>query len=392
MRGRAPALGLLGLALLVAPSCRTTPLAGDPFAPGVPARGSQERLFEVDWWAQLVPSTFLEYQPRETATPAVDPDSGTVIACTRDGNLRALAADDGRVLWTRKTGGRCFAGGAVYDGVLYQPAGDGSLQALKVADGTALWRYNAGEELVTTPVLTEGRVLVASQNDTLFAVDAATGTWVWQHRRDVPSGFTVRGTAAPKVEDGVVYMGHADGHLVALQAKDGAVLWERLLSLSGGTEFLDVDTTPVLDGQGHVFGASYKDGLFALSAKTGEVEWNTAVQGVSALASRGDVLFGSGDGVVRAVQASTGRTLWSLDLSSKGKRPAGGRPPLVSGELLFVPTTGALVAVDTSTGKAKLAWDPGKGVSASPVRHGRRLYVLSNLGSVFALRLVGSGG
>ena len=44
---------------------------------------------------------------------------------------------------------------------------------------------------------------------------------------------------------------------------------------------------------------------------------------------------------------------------------------------------------DTSTGKVRYAWNPGKGVTATPALAGRRLYVLSNLGTLFALRLRG---
>lgn len=392
MRGRAARTCIAALGLLALCGCKTKPFISDGSQRGFDARVSPEQIFDVEWWTTVVAPPLLEFSPRETAQPAVDPDTGRIVVCTRDGFVRSLSPAKGVVEWEKKLGGRCFAGGKIQDGVLYLPAGDGSLQALRARTGEPIWRYQAGEELVTTPILVDGKVLVASQNDTLFVVDAATGKWVWQQRRDTPSGFTLRGAATPKVEDGVVYMGYADGSLVALKLEDGAVLWERNLSASGGNQFIDVDTTPVVDGAGHVFGASFKDGVYSLDTKTGDITWTTALPGVTSLTPRGEVLFTAGDGQVGAVHAGTGRSLWKRDLSGQGKRAAAGRDPLLTRELLFVPTSGALVVVDTSTGEVRYAWNPGKGITATPAQSGRRLYVLSNLGTVFALRLRAGGG
>lgn len=389
----------LAVAVLALAGCKSLPFKDDPSAwSGNRATVSPERIFDVEWWTPLVGTLPLttgglgEFQPRETATPAVDPDSGRVVVCTRDGFVRSLSPEKGKVEWEKKIGGRCFAGGKIKDGVLYLPAGDGALHAIKARTGETIWRYVAGEELVTVPLLIDGKILVASQNDTLFVVDAATGKWIWQQRRDTPSGFTLRGAASPRVEDGIVYMGYADGSLVALKLADGTVLWERNLSASGGNQFIDVDTTPVVDAQGHVYGASFKDGIYSLDIKTGDIAWTSANAGVTSLISRGDVLFTTGDGQVGAVHKGTGRSLWKIDLSNRGKRNSAGRDPLLSRELLFVPTSGAMVVVDTASGKVRYAWNPGKGVTATPAQAGRRLYVLSNLGTVFALRLRAGGG
>jgi outer membrane protein assembly factor BamB len=54
---------------------------------------------------------------------------------------------------------------------------------------------------------------------------------------------------------------------------------------------------------------------------------------------------------------------------------------------LVVPTANALVFVDPLKGRAKVAWNPGKGVTATPTVYNGRMYVLSNMGTVFALAL-----
>lgn len=389
----------LGLALGVT-GCKAIPLSNDPTTPVRTSQVSPPALWEIDWSRALVKGELLEYQPRETAKPAIDPDTERIIVTTRDGAIRCLAPADGSLLWEKKTLGRFFSGAAIVDGVAYVPGGDGVLYAIRVLSGESVWEFKSNEELITTPVIADGRVLVMSSQDTLFAVDAAAGKWVWQYKRDMPQGFSVRGASMPSVFDGLVYAGFADGFLVALGLDDGVARWERKLTISGGQQFKDVDSTPVIDEEGHVFAASYKDGVFSLDAKTGDIRWASARGGITSLIQRGDVLFATGDGTLTALDSRGGRALWSLDLSDrtpKGKSNNAGRPPVMTRGYIVVPTSTALAFVDPTVGKVRTAWNPGRGVTATPTRFvsakgGNRLYVLTNLGTLYALQLIGSGG
>ncbi len=379
---------LLIAALSLCAACRTVSLNNDAMSPPHDEHLQAPNYFDVDWWTPLVSPALLEYQPSETASPAIDPDTLRVIVCTRDGMVRSLSPIDGHIEWEKTIRGRCYAGATVYEGVAYVPGGDSVLYALRSRTGEELWQYAAGEELVTAPLVSGDVLLVASQSETLFAVDRQTGKWKWQYRRDAPSGFSVRGTSNPVVNGDVVYMGFADGAVVALNLSDGGLKWERNLSTSGGTQFLDADATPVLDDAGMLYAASYKDGVVALKADTGELTWNTVRSGVVNMLRSGEVLLTGGDGKVSALHTGTGRELWSLDVAKGiGKKTTSGRPPVLLRGLLVVPTSGALVFIDPLKGRAKVAWNPGKGVTASPTVFGGRMYVLSNLGTVFALSL-----
>ncbi len=377
--------------LLLLCGCKTIPLTNDPNAPAHDRRVSPALMYEIDWWKPLVKSGLLEYFPAETARPAVDPETERIIVGTRDGMLHCLSPVDGKVEWELKTFSRFFAGAAIDQGIVYVPGGDGTLYALRVRNGEKVWEYKAGEELVTVPVVLGNKILITSQSDTLFVVDATTGKWIWQYRRDQPAGMTVRGAATPVVHDGLVYQGFSDGSLVALTLEDGVVKWERKISTSGGTNFLDVDSAAVFDETGKVFVASYQDGVVALDAKTGDLVWSSSKTGITSLISRGDVLFTAGDGEVGALHAIDGRALWSLNLSEKQKLSNSGRAPVMVKGMLVVPTSTSLVFVDPAAGRARTAWNPGKGITATPTRSGSRLYVLSNLGTVFAMRLKGGG-
>ena len=379
-----------GLLLLLLCGCKTIALNNDPTAPERDRHVSPQSIYAVDWWTPLVKGGLLEYQPSETARPAVDPETLRIVVGTRDGYLRCLSPIDGKVEWEFKANSRFFAGATIFEGIVYAPGGDGVLYALRSRSGEKLWEYKAGEELVTPPVIDSGKVLVASQSDTLYVVDATTGKWVWQYRRDQPSGFSVRGAATPAVHDGLVYQGFSDGAEVALTLEDGVVRWERKITATGGNQFLDVDSPAVFDANGHLYVASYKDGVTSLDAKTGDLLWVTNKPGITTLISRGDVIFTAGDGEVGALHAIDGRSLWTLELSEKGKKGANaGRAPVLVNGMLVVPTANSLVFVDPAAGRARSIWNPGKGITATPTRSGSRLYVLTNLGTLFAVHLKG---
>src|SRR5690606_36737568 len=273
------------------------PLTADPLNPRpVPS----PELFRVDWWHSLVGQRrLLEHAPREPAAPTWDAERQQLITLTRDGRVRALDAA-GEERWSRPTDNHFSAGAGISAKRIYLPGGNGVLEALDPTTGESLWTYDTGEELGTMPVEVDGVVLVASHSNSLFAVDAETGAWKWQYRRELPSGFTIRGVSTPTVRDGVIYVGFADGALSALRLADGVAVWERMLSTSLGP-FIDVDTQPIFDHQGVLYAASVKDGIFALDPMTGRTLWHQDVPGVTGLLLRGEVLFATGSDGVRAM-------------------------------------------------------------------------------------------
>jgi outer membrane protein assembly factor BamB len=175
-------------------------------------------------------------------------------------------------------------------------------------------------------------------------------------------------------------MGFADGSLVALNASDGSVKWEK--SLSTKSPFTDVDTSPELDDNGILYAASYRDGLYALEAETGQQKWHVEASGMTGIIRVGEVLFVSGDGQIAAYWSETGTLLWSTPFKGRATRT----PVMAKGKLVFPLTTG-LAFADPATGVIKVEWDPGNGVSATPLWSGSRLYVLSNMGFLYSMRL-----
>jgi hypothetical protein len=93
------------------------------------------------------------------------------------------------------------------------------------------WVYQLGStgKTETSPLEVDGVLYATGPDDRAFALDARTGRPLWIYQRQLPSdirpccGRVNRGLA---ILGGKVFMGTLDAHVVALDAKTGAVIWD----------------------------------------------------------------------------------------------------------------------------------------------------------------------
>jgi alcohol dehydrogenase (cytochrome c) len=157
-----------------------------------------------------------------------------------------------------------------------------NVSKLKVAWALQLGSLRSQE---STPVVVGDTLYVTSSHGPkhVFAVDARTGNVRWRYSPEVPAGIDQfaccdvnnRGVA---YANGKVFVGRLDGHLVALDAKDGKELWK----------------TPVVD---------YTQGSVITSPPT--IVKNLVITG-----------FGGGEygarGYISAMEQDTGKEVWRL--------------------------------------------------------------------------------
>ncbi len=288
-----------------------------------------------------------------------------------DGQNRLLSMDidSGKLLWNTKIGtdrgakhrkGSGANPSPVTDGILtYAYFRSGDLAAVD-RQGTIRWQKNLqsafGEDtlwwdLGTSPLLTDQAVVIAvmqSGPSYLVAFDKETGDVLWRTDRmlDAPEE-AAQSYATPLVTtvDGkpiIAVMG-AD-HLTLHSQKDGKEL-ARLGGFNpGGEKFFRSIASPVVSGD--IIICPYSRGatltavkMSALLAGEGDkaIIWKredigSDVPTPAALAGR---IYVCGDkGVVTAMDAETGKTLWDLELPQS--RHAFSSSPLVAGNALYV--------------------------------------------------------
>jgi outer membrane protein assembly factor BamB len=186
------------------------------------------------------------------SAPAVR--GGRVFVITVDNTIHALSAYDGSTLWTYSaiTEAASLLGDAspaVDAGVVVAPFSSGELVALRAENGRVLWTDSLAsrrrtDELASIsqiralPVIDRGRVFAISYGGILAAVDLRTGRRNWDKE--------VGGLQTPWVAGRYVFLLTDESELVCLSWGNGSVLWVTELDALEDKE--DPDTTVLWTG------------------------------------------------------------------------------------------------------------------------------------------------
>ena len=259
------------------------------------------------------------------------------------------------------------------------------------------WKFPTGDRVVSSPVWQDNVVYFGGDDGNVYAVDATTGNQIWKHATGGPVPST------PAVADGVVYVGSYDGKFYALNAKTGGTKWkfatggERRFEAKGlnglqpknqtMADPFDVFLSSPVVAQGTVYFGSGDGNLYALDATSGELRWKFPTGDVvhsSPAYADGVLYFGSWDSFFYAVDAATGKEKWRFH---------GGEDALIHNQVGFqsspavangVVYTGCrdsnLYALDAATGKEnwrfnnELSWV----ITAPAVARGKVFFATSD--------------
>lgn len=237
---------------------------------------------------------------------------------------------------------------------------------------TRLWRTKIGDGAGESgarlrPAVVDGVLYADSTDGKLTALDANTGKTIWS-KSSRTHGWFGWGDAkrkdalyagGPAVSGDLLAVGTLDGHVYAVNAKDGSPRWEAELNS-------EVLTAPVISGDQVIVRTS--DGrIYGLDSKTGDRRWVYDQGTVPLLSLRGNgpmlsangvLFFGSDDGKLVALRQDNGSKLWEQKLSTGEGRTDIDHLNDADGAILLDGTTlyaaayhGKLMAVDGPSGR-----------------------------------------
>lgn len=247
--------------------------------------------------------------------PAVNGDR--VYVASVDGKLQVLDAGNGRRLWSIDEKKMPFSGGPASNGDLVVVGTlDGRVKAYSAQDGSERWQALIDSEVITAPAVAADLVVVRSQDGRLYGFNPVDGERRWVYEQAVPV-LSLRGNSTPLIDGGLVINGYDSGRLVAVQAADGAPVWNQSLSVAEGrTEverLADADGAIVLDG-GVLFAAAYRGQIAALDASNGSLIWNRDLSSYAGVAvGPSSVVVSDAEGNVLAFDRQNGANLWKQD-------------------------------------------------------------------------------
>lgn len=324
---------------------------------------------------------------------------------TMDSNARVVATGtNGATLWQADLtapfdrGGNVSGGGvALGGGMVFVATGYGELVALQASTGAVVWRQRLASPVSGAPAYDGGTVYVATRDGAGWAVDARNGKVQWTVP-GLPNTLAVSGSAAPAVTDRTVIFPFPSGELVSALRLNGVRVWGAPVTGQrpgrGYQGLTDLTGDPVIVGS-TIFAGTAAGRTAAINAGSGERIW-TAVEGAMnpPLVVGGSVFVVNDEARLVRLDAATGEVIWLADMpyfeNEKPRRHkaitahygpvlAGGRVVVVSGDGLlrqFSATDGTLV------GTAQI---PG-GAAAAPALAGGALYVVSTNGQLHAFR------
>jgi len=281
----------------------------------------------------------------QCSSPAVV--DGKVFVSSLDGYIYALDENTGTLMWKFKSGG--FLSPTVANGrVFVVSAADRCIYSLNASTGTLIWEYktgltesspavvsgkvfvgsyeglysldeNSGKLIwkvrlpgrVLSPAFFDGKIfvisfvketLLPSNNTVLYALDENTGEISWSYTFYAP--WRLLFEASPAIADNKVFFGQKE--LLCLNASSGELIW-----VYNTWPYYQYFSSPAI-GYGMVFvgGINY---TYALHENSGELIWKYKTGDClsSPAVADGKVFISSYDGILFALDAHTGATIWT---------------------------------------------------------------------------------
>ncbi len=356
----------------------------------------KERIFR-HYWNARIDSTIGNH-----GSPVTTKDGSRVVIGTDGGHLRCLD-QDGHIEWKKDKAPPIGAPGLLADIELkgkkitafFVGTLDGIFLAYNLENGQELWRTDSqGGAVLAKPYFENeaggAAIYFATEKGNFFKLSALTGEKIWSYtHRGAVQEMTVRGhTPVVSLPDlPSIYVGLADGYLLALSKKNGLVAFKAMLAKKDTNKmrFTDVDATPVFGGEvgRHIiYAASYNGGLFAIDANNGVVLWNHDEYMVSSIVNTGSgLVIAQPSGIVNALDYQ-GFTIWETAFKS-GQ----------TGELLFMPnektillptTHDGILTIDLNSGRPLHAIDVGGEFTPEMALGGEFLYFMTAKGLIYA--------
>src|SRR5688572_95474 len=184
-----------------------------------------------------------------------------------------------------------------------------------------LWTYKTGGPVKSSAAIAQGKAFIGSDDKQIHCIDLKTGKAVWTFATQgeiessplVLDGFTSK-DAGKQNTGSIVYVGSSDGHLYALGADDGKLLWKFQTEdkILGGPNWV---TAP--DGKSRwVLAGSYDYRLYCFDALTGKTNWTyetgNYINGTPAVAD-GKTVFGGCDALLHVINLKDGTKIKEVD-------------------------------------------------------------------------------
>ena len=289
-----------------------------------------------------------------------------------------------------------FRGDAAHTGV-YDAAGAEAFHRIK-------WQFHTGGGVLSSPAIYKDTVYFGSNDHCLYAVDLQSGAQKWKFK----TGGRV--ASSPAVANGLVFFLSYDSNFYALDAWGGALRWKfrtrgerrfsakHLHGIEPASETMpdpfDFYLSSPAVSDGTVFFGSGDGSVYALDASSGSLRWEFPTGGVvhsSPAVAGGTVFIGSWDTYLYAIDAGSGTEKWRFktgeDHDTFNQTGIQASPAVANGMVYFGCRDSRFYAVEAKSGKQAWSFN-NKGswvINSAAVRDGKVYFATSDTGLFHAV-------
>ena len=350
--------------------------------------------------AKAKPADLVEFKPTASLAEAWKTDTGDAggylfrpqvegddVLAAGGSRVVRVAVANGNTAWRIDTGVKLSAGAGAGQGLVLAGGGKGELLALDLASGQPRWKMALSSEVTGQLLALVDTVIARTGDGRVHGLAAADGSHKWLYSRNLPA-LSLRGSGGMVMRDDVLYVGFPGGKLVALNAANGAQLWEATVALPRGATELervaDVMGNPVVDER-QVCAVAYQGRVACFDRRNGAPLWTRDTSSNSGLAMDERNVYVTDDkDAVTAYDKASGRAGWRQDKLARRQVTA----PLALGAWVVVADGEGYVHVlsaDDGSFVARARVDSS--VRTAPVDIGPGFAVQTAKGSVVAFRL-----
>jgi outer membrane protein assembly factor BamB/hemolysin-activating ACP:hemolysin acyltransferase len=277
-------------------------------------------------------------------------DGRNILVGTDGGELRAIDAETGALMWSFKAPGSgakgIWSSPALHDGQVLFGAHNGSLYCLDKDSGRPVWQAELADWIDSSPAIAakHGLALIGlgheapGTNGSIAAVRVGSGELAWHY----PATHGVHASPTLSDDESRIFIGTDGGDLLCLETVTGSCLWQYQSQgpIRGGAAY-SVDHDVVIAGSADHY-------LHVIDGRTGRgkaiVRMEGAVQSAPLIV--GDIAFaGCQDKTLHAIDLVDGRIIKSLPLGARILAT----PVLLNGLVYVGTTAGKLFGVDPVT-------------------------------------------
>lgn len=337
----------------------------------------------IDW------KSAIGHFDKSSMTPDLQPMiyQDVIYAAASDGTVVALQRDTGQLLWQQKLKVKLLAGPVVDDNHVVVNTDKSSVVVLSRKSGKQQQTIALSSDSLAAPLLKQNALYIKTINGYLYKIDLANGKKIWSYQEPAPD-IILKASSSPIAYHHTIIAGFSDGALLAFDADNGHVLWQRHLAFPKGASdverLVDIDTNPVIEDS-HLYLATYQGVVGSYAIDTEEMIWERSASTFHDLAMHGRYLaMVDSHDVIWLLDKATGQVIWKQS-ALKGR--ALGAPLFWNKQLWVADQAGVLHGLSLETGEFKSQFRLGTSIVSKPLVHGNFCFVLNTDGNLYRLSM-----